>query len=59
MGLPIPEDEQLARERKIKLMIGFGVPALIAGGISIALGIPWWIILVVLAVLGAGMMFNT
>jgi len=49
----------MSRARRIRLWIGFGVPSVVAGIVAIALGIPWWIIVIVLAVLVVGMVFNT
>ncbi|MDZ7733870.1 MAG: hypothetical protein U5R31_13130 [Acidimicrobiia bacterium] len=34
-------------------VIAIGAPALIAGVIAVALGIPWWIVLIVLGVLAS------
>jgi hypothetical protein len=41
------------------MWIGFGLPAVVAGIMALALGIPWWVIAIVLVVLTVGLLFNT
>lgn len=56
---PPAESPETSRARRIRLWIGFGVPAGVAGIVAMLLGIPWWIIAIVLALLVVGMVFNT
>lgn len=51
-----PEDPSAYRR---KILLGIGIPSLLAGIVAIALGIPWWIVLIFLAVVALGTVLNT
>jgi hypothetical protein len=39
--------------------LGIGLPSLLAGLVAVGLGIPWWIVLIFLALVAVGIVFNT
>jgi hypothetical protein len=38
---------------------GIGIPTLIGAGLAWALGVPWWIVLLVVVGVAAGIFFST
>lgn len=51
-----PEDYE---RRKRTMWIGIGVPAVLASGLALALGIPWWIVLIFVVLVASGVFLNT
>jgi hypothetical protein len=54
-----PESEEDHQRRLRTMWLGIGVPTLIAGVLAWLLGVPWWIVLMVILGVGAGIFFST
>jgi hypothetical protein len=54
-----PESTEDYERRKRRMWIGLGVPTLLASGLAIALGVPWWIVAIFIVVVASGLLVNT
>ena len=56
---PPPSDPAEDRRRRLKVLAGVGIPALIGSIVAGMLGIPWWIIMIFLVVIALGVLLNS
>jgi hypothetical protein len=49
-----PESDEDHTRRVQRMWLGLGVPTLIAAVIALALGMPWWIVLIFIVVVAVG-----
>ncbi|MCC5954160.1 MAG: hypothetical protein JJU45_18870 [Acidimicrobiia bacterium] len=48
-----------ARSRRVRLAVILGLPTLAAGVVLVLLGLPWWIVVGLLAFLGLGIVLQS
>jgi hypothetical protein len=54
-----PESEEQYQRRRQRMWLGIGIPSVIGAGLAIALGVPWWIVLIFLVLEAIGIFFST
>lgn len=57
-----PEDDDARRDAArhyLRIGLVWGVPMVLLGGLAIGLGVPWWLVLAILAVIVVWMIFES
>ena len=54
-----PESAETSRRRRQRMWLGVGIPSLMGAALAVALGIPYWIVLIFLALEAIGIFFST
>jgi hypothetical protein len=61
-GLPpelMPETEADHERRRRSMWLGIGIPIAMCGVLAVLLGVPWWIVLLVVVGVGVGIFLST
>jgi hypothetical protein len=54
-----PDTEEEYQKRRQRMWIGIGVPSLIGALLAVALGVPWWIVAIFIALEAITIFFTT